>query len=82
MPDQTAAENQLLLTISDEVRIFDNSSTRPVQIFVKSSENEYYLLNREQRHGFFDKYIAENDIKILHDFSCGETDMLFDNVME
>ena len=68
-----------VIKISDEVKIFDNS-TRPVQIFIKTDDGEMFLLNREQRHSFFDQYIIDNDIKISKDLTCTETEELLSEV--
>ncbi len=63
-----------VIEISDEVKIYDNS-TRPVQIFIKTDDGEMILLNREQRHSFYDKYFLDNHIEISKDLTCLETDI-------
>ena len=63
-----------VIDISDEAIVYDNSSIRPFRIYVKSENNEGYLLNREQRHSFFDKVFVENGIEYIKDLSCVETE--------
>lgn len=68
-----------VIKISDEVKIYDNS-TRPVQIFIKTDDGENILLNREQRHSFFDQYIVDNGIEISRDLTCSETEEFINRI--
>jgi len=61
-----------VILLSDDVKIYDNSLSKPVLVFEKK-DGEKYLLNREQRHSFIDKYVLLNGDKITEDLDCDET---------
>lgn len=65
-----------VISLSDDAKIFDNSSKIPVLVFEKTRDGQHFLLNREQRHSWVSKYIKSEKFLITLDLSCSETDEL------
>lgn len=67
-----------VITLADEVEVYDNSSEHPIQVFEKNEYGEVILLNRECRHEWVDEYITkpllEKQIVIHEDLTCAETE--------
>ncbi|MDV0447027.1 hypothetical protein MsAg5_08970 [Methanosarcinaceae archaeon Ag5] len=69
-----------VILLSDMAKVYDNSSNCPVEVFEKDDCGNFFLLNREQRHSWVDKYIttafAEKEIPIFEDLNVFETERL------
>lgn len=67
-----------VIDLADEVEVYDNSYTYPIQVFEKNEYGEVILLNRELRHKWVDKFITkplmEKMIFIHEDLTCAETE--------
>ena len=48
-----------VISVCDEAKVYDNSSSIPIQVFQKNDDGSIVLLNREQRHSWVNKYLIE-----------------------